>query len=48
LKLNGVHTHKEGLKKEYFYSQYQFLLKENWTHIQIFNDKDMVIVVRLC
>ena len=48
MKLNGDHTHKDGLKKEKFYRIYQFLAKEKWKHIQIFNDKDIVIVVRLC
>ena len=48
LKLNGVHIHEEWLKKEHFYSQYQFLLKENWKHIQKFIDKDIIIAVRLC
>ena len=48
VKLNGVHSHEKGLKKVKFYRLYQFLSKENWKHIQIFKDKDVVIVIRLC
>lgn len=48
VKLIGSHKHTNGIKKSYFFSQYQFLFEKKWEHIQIFKNKDMVTVVRFC
>ena len=48
VKLIGSHNHTEGIKKSYFFSQYQFLFEKKWDHIQIFKNKGIVTVVRLC
>ena len=47
IKFEGYHDHYDGIDKTRFFKKYPFLNKEIWKHVQIFEMKNKVIIVRV-